>query len=221
MEKYSQFNETKKNIFDSAKSLFYEKGYYKTSIGDISKSAKVNRALLSYYFKNKSNLAQEIVVEFSDIVFKKISQQTDQYNDLINPLIMLIVSTKVFTSFRRFNENYRRFIKEVALENVVIVRNTNQEPKLYDYLDKTYNLKFSKLDKQIYENSLTSIVRGLMIANSDGHIDCSHDYIAEKECEMYFKILGLEKNIIDDMLEKSRIIYNDLNIKMGKNFSII
>jgi AcrR family transcriptional regulator len=221
MEKTNlEFNETKKNIFYSSKRLFYEKGYYATSIGNISEAANVNRALLSYYFENKSNLAQEVVNQFSDRVFDKLKQETDQKYGSINPLVMLVVSTKVFTSFRRFNESYRRFIKEVALENIVMVRNTNQEPKTYGYLDSVYNMKFSSIDKQIYQNSFTSIVRGLMISHSDGYIDCSHEYIAEKQCEMYFKILGLEKSIIDDTLQEAKFIYDNINIKMEKNFSI-
>lgn len=41
--------------------LFWQKGYLGTSINDIAKAAKINKAIVYYYFKNKAFLLYEIM----------------------------------------------------------------------------------------------------------------------------------------------------------------
>lgn len=219
------YNETKQHIFDSAKSLFYEKGYYNTSIGNISEAANVNRALVSYYFQSKGNLALQVVNQFNATITEKFSQKLYQENKVVNPLVMFAAETRAFNSFRRLNENYRRFMKEISLENILIsgdrwIGRTSMGKSIYDYLEEAYDVKLNKVEKQIYQNSLSSIISGLIIVHSEGQIDCSHEYIAEKECEMYLKIVGLEKNEIYRILQESKEVYDSIEIKMEKNFTI-
>ena len=56
--------QTKRKIFKISRQLFYKKGYDETTYDDISKLAKVNRALIPYYFKNKKNLALLVFQKF-------------------------------------------------------------------------------------------------------------------------------------------------------------
>lgn len=225
-DKSIDYNETKQNIFDTAKTLFYEKGYYNTSIGNISDASNVNRALVSYYFQSKANLALQIVNQFNATIRENITHKLHkEYENMNNPLVMFSVEVRAFTTFRRLNENYKRFMKEVCLENILTIENTwlmktTTGNNIYDFLEKEYDIKLSKVEKQIYQNSLSSIISGLIITHSDGHIDCSHEYIAEKEIEMYFKIIGLEKNAISHILQESKEIYDSIEIKMEKNFNI-
>lgn len=220
------FKETKQNIFDCAKSLFYGKGYYNTSIGNISEAANVNRALVAYYFQSKGNLALQIVNQFNTTIAGEITQKLNQSSEPVNPLVLFSVETMAFNSFRRLNENYRRFMKEVSLENILTlgegwVAKNLRGNNIYDYLEETYGIRLSKAEKQIYQNSLSSIISGLIIVHSEGQIDCSHQYIAEKECEMYFKIIGLESSEIFSIIQQSKIIFESMEIRMEKNFSII
>lgn len=220
------YKETKQNIFDCAKSLFYEKGYYNTSIGNISEAANVNRALVSYYFQSKGNLALQIVNQFNTTITGKITQMLSQRSELVNPLVLFAVETMAFNSFRRLNENYRRFMKEVSLENILTlgegwVAKNLRGNNIYDFLEETYGIALSTAEKQIYQNSLSSIISGLIIVHSEGQIDCSHEYIAEKECEMYFKIVGLDNEEIGRIIQQSKKVYESIDIKMEKDFFII
>ena len=51
----------KELLVRSAIDLFAKKGYADTSIRDIGKAAKVNVALIYYYFKDKEALLQYII----------------------------------------------------------------------------------------------------------------------------------------------------------------
>jgi AcrR family transcriptional regulator len=56
----------RKKLLSVAGSLFWEKGYLGTSISDIAKAAKVNKALIYYYFKNKTYILFEIATKYTE-----------------------------------------------------------------------------------------------------------------------------------------------------------
>lgn len=71
---------TKSLILESARSLFYEKGYKKTSVTDIAKSAYVAKGTFYLYFQDKMDLMDHLVVEFVtrfDHVIKKLQSELD------------------------------------------------------------------------------------------------------------------------------------------------
>jgi len=52
---------TRARILEAAERLFADKGYSETSVGDIAKSAGVNKALIYYYFTSKDELLQTLL----------------------------------------------------------------------------------------------------------------------------------------------------------------
>jgi AcrR family transcriptional regulator len=52
--------ETKQKIYVTAKQLFYEYGFTKTTLAQIAEDSGTNKAMVAYYFKNKNNLALEV-----------------------------------------------------------------------------------------------------------------------------------------------------------------
>jgi AcrR family transcriptional regulator len=60
--KTKRWEKQRQKILSAAGRLFARKGYIGTSIDDIGKAAKVNKAAIYYYFKDKSFLLYEIVM---------------------------------------------------------------------------------------------------------------------------------------------------------------
>jgi len=58
----NQPQDTKRQILDAAKKEFADKGYDGARMGAIARAAKVNQALLHYYFGNKENLYKEVLI---------------------------------------------------------------------------------------------------------------------------------------------------------------
>ena len=52
---------SKQKILDSAEEVFSEKGFDGARVDEIAKRARVNKALLYYYFESKEKLLQELV----------------------------------------------------------------------------------------------------------------------------------------------------------------
>lgn len=62
----------RQKLLSVAGRLFWEKGYLGTSIDDIGKRAKVNKALIYYYFESKDHILFEIATKY----IKELIEQT-------------------------------------------------------------------------------------------------------------------------------------------------
>ena len=58
----TDFNDKQIQILEVAETLFAEKGFDGTSIRDISKAAKINIAMISYYFGSKEKLLESLII---------------------------------------------------------------------------------------------------------------------------------------------------------------
>lgn len=59
----TEFNDKQIQILEVAETLFAENGFDGTSIRDISKEAKINIAMISYYFGSKERLLEALVLQ--------------------------------------------------------------------------------------------------------------------------------------------------------------
>lgn len=53
--------ETREQILNATRTLFYSKGYHATSIEDVAKQAQISKGLLYHYFKGKEDLLAALV----------------------------------------------------------------------------------------------------------------------------------------------------------------
>jgi AcrR family transcriptional regulator len=58
----TKFNDKQIHILEVAETLFAEKGFDGTSIRNISKMAKINIAMVSYYFGSKERLLESLII---------------------------------------------------------------------------------------------------------------------------------------------------------------
>jgi len=137
---------TEEKIKKSAFKLFLEKGFDRTSIRDIAEKAKINIALLNYYFRSKQNLFDSI---FSGLLDKytpelcsllnkdlsledKIRQYISKYMDILmenSELVFFILSVlhrdhqkisdmSMFKSLIDYNSFIEQMEKEIKKGNI-------------------------------------------------------------------------------------------------------
>ncbi len=61
-------NPTRRRILKAARRLFTSRGYDAVSITDLAEAARVNRAVLYYYFKNKRDLYRESIKSVLELI---------------------------------------------------------------------------------------------------------------------------------------------------------
>lgn len=94
MESNTDFNEKQIKILQVAEILFAEKGFDGTSIRNISKEAKINIAMISYYFGSKERLLESLILyKTSDLKsqLESILQENLEPIEKINKLIELYI----------------------------------------------------------------------------------------------------------------------------------
>ncbi|WP_428228763.1 TetR/AcrR family transcriptional regulator [Flavobacterium sp.] len=90
-----ELNDKKIQILEVAEKLFSEKGFEGTSIRDISKEAKINIAMVSYYFGSKERLLEALILyKTSDLKLQleNLFQENLEPLDKVNKLIEIYIN---------------------------------------------------------------------------------------------------------------------------------
>lgn len=91
----SNLNDKQIQILEVAEELFAEKGFDGTSIRDISKVAKINVAMVSYYFGSKEKLLESLILHKTSGLKEQLVHLIDENLeplDKINKLIALYIN---------------------------------------------------------------------------------------------------------------------------------
>ena len=87
---------SKLNILTEARMLFSKKGYDATTMDDIAKVSGINKALIYYYFQNKSGLYGEIMSELFSEIHNEIIMQREHCSSLEDELEAFIKTYAVY-----------------------------------------------------------------------------------------------------------------------------
>ncbi len=68
MRRNDRDNRTRRRILKAARRLFSARGYHGVSITDLAGAARVNRAVLYYYFKDKRDLYRETIKSVLELI---------------------------------------------------------------------------------------------------------------------------------------------------------
>ena len=120
--KYDKGKETRKKIVKTAKNMFHENGFKKTSITEICRINDIQLGTFTYYFKTKVDLVSEIYAEFLVDAYQAVRETDYEYKD---PLQMNIVSNQFYYTASFSCPKCAKFYHEV-LENTSI----------FDYIGK-------------------------------------------------------------------------------------
>lgn len=123
---------TETEILIAAKEIFQQKGMAGARMQEIADKAKINKALLHYYYRSKQLLFE--------VVFKSaFSLLAPQLNKVLND------DSDLFEKIRKFTENYVSFvIKHPYLPNFVI-QELNKNPEFVQKLRSEKN--FPSIEK--------------------------------------------------------------------------
>ena len=143
----TDFNEKQIQILQVAEKLFAEKGFDGTSIRDIAKEAKINIAMVSYYFGSKEQLLESIILNrISDIKLQldiltlekldplqKIHKLIEVYIDKINSnrCIYKIMHFEFSSSQRVINLQAFTDLKKGNLKSIESIIQDGQEKGIF------------------------------------------------------------------------------------------
>jgi TetR/AcrR family transcriptional regulator len=83
---------TKAKIIDNAMQLFSKKGFDATTVDDIAGASGVNKALLYYYFKNKSGLYEAVMTQVLDAIHDAVANASGGHDDPATELEAFVIT---------------------------------------------------------------------------------------------------------------------------------
>lgn len=120
---YKKGIDTRNKIIQTAKELFYEYGYNKTTVNMIKDHAEVSLSAIPYYFKTKDNIVSLIYNEFLNNIYKFlqeiISMEIDSY-------LFHFYASKIYYYIIFHNDKNNRFYYEVSVtqSNYILLDST-------------------------------------------------------------------------------------------------
>jgi AcrR family transcriptional regulator len=143
----TDFNDKQIQILQVAETLFAEKGFDGTSIRDIAKEAKINIAMISYYFGSKEQLLESLILYRAtdiksqlDILILEDLSPLEKINKLIelyiskinaNRCIYKIVHFEFSSQKREINMEAFTELKKGNLRTLELIIQEGQEKGLF------------------------------------------------------------------------------------------
>ncbi|MFZ7130849.1 MAG: TetR/AcrR family transcriptional regulator [Eubacteriales bacterium] len=225
---------TKQKIIDVSKQLFYEQGFNDTTVAQITDDAEVNNGLFTYYFGSKIKLANMVSTEYRlklrNAVSKKMFEDFREYNLALGIAVETRMNVKISDKYPKLlrynievysenqspiNMNFTNFPTKKGDREV----NTKRD-HFYKLQKRLINPDISDLDLKFYQVTGIAVSNSIMAAYHEGSIDCSTDYIGDKLVDILFYMLGLDKECIEELSHKSKVITDKLDFKLIPYFDL-
>lgn len=119
----------KMTILDVAQSLFARFGLSKTTIEDIAKKARMGKASIYYYFKNKESIFQEVISKEGHVVQEKIRKAVNA-EELPQDKMRAYFLTRMLSL--RSLANYYSALRDEYLDHYAFIEKERQSHDVFE-----------------------------------------------------------------------------------------
>jgi AcrR family transcriptional regulator len=163
----SQQDETRLKIVDTARDIFSQFGFKKTTMEEIALAAKKGKSSIYYYFNSKEDIFRAVVEKEAEVLIAEIRKNILGIDDPIEKLKVYISTrmrklkklTNFYTAIKSEYLNHLEFIEEVRKKY------DNDEVRMIaDILEEGVKLgKFSIEDPHLSAGALLIAMKGLEV----------------------------------------------------------
>ena len=194
---------TEQNILNAAISIFQKKGMSGARMQEIADEAKINKAMLHYYFRNKQKLFEAVFMQ----AFQKFAPHV---NGIFNS------KASVFEKIQEFTESYISFVIENPYLPTFLIQEININPEFATSFFKVHFAPDPALfEKQIAEEIKKGILKPVepkqLLLNLFSL--CAFPFVGSG---LVKGILKLDKNLFNAMMEERKKLIAELMINSIK-----
>lgn len=153
--------EKQQNILNSATEIFAEKGYYQTSIQNITQKAGVSTGTFYIYYKNKEDVLLSIYQQFFECLDSMIEKKmSEKYSDSVEKLI---VCTADIVSFYASNPDLSLILltKTIGMSKI----SEDEYYKVFNHICSIFMEIISGIDSNEFDDVYISSVAYVQILN--------------------------------------------------------
>lgn len=219
MGKYKVGKETKENIYQTAKDLFYEHGFTKTTCQKIAKESGSNVGLINYYFGSKGALGIKVYNEIISLIKLKVNEKLQELDLETTLLLETAVEWRVLNDNMRLNKNFSRFYYDLLGENI-LYKEQSIMIEFYRNLALSCDLDYSEFQIAFISYASAGATQGVNLAYDAGQIDCSSQDFINASIHLLLSNMNFDSQLIDQVIKESFEIKQKLSVYVTKNFSI-
>lgn len=213
---YLSGEQTKRKIFKVSRQLFYQQGFDETTYDDISRLAKVNRALIPYYFKNKKNLALLVFQRFMEDFYSTCDKTMADTNlsDEVRTAVYMFAYYRLLK-----NRNLARFLIQFNSDVDYNDRMVTSEKKFFDVLN-TSSGKVKEGDYAVLSQMDYGIEKEL-IRIAYYKEDADIDRLSTIEFHLILGYFGYSKERIDEIISETMRHLDKFGITLKGSFTFV
>lgn len=178
---YKKSGETRGRILEAAASLFEERGYYDTSMGDIAREAGIGRASVYYHFEDKERVARALFDSITEQLHAAAARALGEDGDvLLKTLIDYLLLFKHIALNKATQAVYYDLVHFADYDKVNIERLKNSYFRDAKRLAAAYGGSID--DKHLVASILTSdafakaLFKGILKGSLDFSLEEAMDY---------------------------------------------
>lgn len=194
---------TENNILNAAKTVFHKKGMAGARMQEIADEAKINKAMLHYYFRNKQQLFEAVFMQ----AFQKFAPQM---NGIFNS------EDSVFEKIKGFADSYISFVIENPYLPTFLIQEININQ---DFTESFFNAH-SAPNPALFENQIAEEVeKGILKPTDPKQLLlnlfslCAFPFVGSG---LVKGILKLDKESFKKMMEERKTLIPELIINSIK-----
>lgn len=208
-------------IINSAFKLFYIFGVDETSFESIANDCGVTAPLITYYFKTKNRLVEEIANRLANriaqAVLDKFYSNGIKYDPKIAFAANIIIIHNLFDEDEKARNFFLYFLNCGFEYNFI----ENHKP-YYASLDRFYhfNLDREKDEISLLATSLLFSAFSLTYAYFTGRLNCTLDQMTRYMIYVQFKLMNIPEEEIEKVITEAKELVDQLNFKFEPYFEI-
>lgn len=222
MGNYKNGIETKTALYNSARSCFYEKGYFDTSIRDIVEKAHSRLGLFSYHFESKEAAAvmvfREYIANVSTTIRRALGSIFDESDLLLNDMLNY---RGYFTGLLR-NENISRFYVELTTTECYLDQNFRYKEYFFQRLCSPQLVLNKCWRNEGMGNLFVSLTAGMEIQMCrdyrNGRIRVPLDDALDAYFDTYYSLLVQSRRQVEKYVRQTREIMDTIDWAVGPGF---
>ncbi|HCX65718.1 MAG TPA: hypothetical protein DHN33_10980 [Eubacteriaceae bacterium] len=198
--RYKKGFETKENIINVSKQMFYDLGYTKSTVQKIADNANIPLGLIPYYFKTKDNIVLEINSKFYLEIYEFVNSRL---NVKRNSYLKLFIVTSIYYDIILSDENNKRFFYQV-LRNKSNFRSLSYSiERVYKMIAKENDIDFDQTDIDCIMLAEFGARRELLLYYCEEKLDVELDYLIKKLASLTGRFFGIPGDVIEDYYQQS------------------
>lgn len=203
-------DDIRKKILDSAKMLFFAQGYNKTTIRQIVDKSGVLIGSIYYFFKNKEEIFQSLVLEIFDMCDKLVSER---FGEDESPAFRYAFMCALELHAVEMNRQICELFFEGYTSNTIMEEVVKHTAERTQTLFETYNPDFSYEDYYARTLAIKGIMRSY-IANR--YLNLNQDIPLAQRTGLLLDMSLQTLNVKQPEIEQVKIRISKMNNKLTK-----